>query len=259
MSANDNTTFSVNKRKTEKTESKWRSLFKFGKGKAGGGKGFTDKPHSSDSGKATAKTPPGSVTITPVDPLSSSILPPSSSMPNYSNPAAVTPGKTQVEEALSDNNTPSATEFATVPPAPIGESNIVENPPETTKSPTSGDKTPITVTADDQETEMHSSSQGKTRQRKAAEKDFRTAVENLQKLMLEIAGKGNPPFITTVVHVDNFDDFDKNVKEIGSAIDNFMDKRTELRAQKGQIKEIAQKWYKACFPFVKGGLGIASV
>jgi predicted unusual protein kinase regulating ubiquinone biosynthesis (AarF/ABC1/UbiB family) len=75
-------------------------------------------------------------------------------------------------------------------------------------------------------------------------------VEKLQNLMLQIAGKDNPNLNTTMIDIDNFDDFDKNVKEISSIIDNFIDNRTALRSQKIQIKEIAEKWYKACFPFV---------
>jgi hypothetical protein len=261
MPGKDNITVSVNQPKAkEKKESKLRSFFKFGKGKASDGKGLTDK-HSSDpdqKGKPATITPQSNASTTKVDPLSSSTVPPSSSKPNFSNPPKVPPGKTQMEQTSSDTITASTIGIENVPTAPIGASSVIQNPPDTTKSPPSSDETQPTI-AHDLETETQSPSQGKTRQRRAAEEAFKIAVENLQKLMLEIAGKGNPQFITTVVRIDDFDDFDKNVKEIGSAIDNFMDKRTELRAQKGQIKEIAEKWYKACFPFVKGGLGIASV
>jgi hypothetical protein len=257
-SVKDNTAISTSKpRAKEHSESKWRSFLKFGRGNSDG-KGVNEE--HVQKGKAAAGPPQSSTSITKAAPSSSSTVPPSASKLNYSNPSKVTPGETQIEQTSHDNSPTLTTEVETVPEASIGESVVSPQLPDSTKSQTSAGKIEsMTSITKDGETETQSASQGKTRQRRAAEESFKTAVEKLQHLMLQIAGKESSKLITTVISIDNFDDFDKNVNEIGSAIDNFIDNRTELRAQKGQIKEIAEKWYKACFPFVKGGLGIASV
>jgi len=164
----------------------------------------------------------------------------------FANGQAGSSRGTRIREVASEQ---SVSETKAIP-AVVDSSNSTTGVPETQS---------ITSNAELEAQTEAQVSQSKSRQRLDAEESFKTAVEKLQNLMLQIGEKGNQKFVIDVIKIDKFSDFGTNVKEIGSAIDALMDKRTELRAQKSQITDIAEKWFKACFPFVKSGLNVASV
>jgi hypothetical protein len=239
--AEDDDTASTDTRKGKEKESnsKWlRPLHMFGGGEKEGRK---------------APTKGQDIPITRLDePLRLNL--PTHSKSNSSDPIQA---ERRVEYATPDNGTAPASATEHEPKASIGKSEVKRSFPDIMSSSTSA-STPqwMTYPIDDDEIE---NSQHKTKQRLAAEEQFRTAVTALQNLMLQIAGKENPKFIIDMLNFEELDDFDKNITEISTAIDNFMDKRTELRGQQSQVKKIAERWYSVCFPFVKGGLSVASV
>lgn len=164
------------------------------------------------------------------------------------------------KEVRVDHDKKPAPTNAAETDATMSEAN--QEPDDNHTSPTFAIKTQRTTSAVNPAAEKRgpqSSSDGKSRQRLRAESEFKAAVESLQTLMRKIAGKDNPKLIVDVINIQDFNDFDRNVTEIGSAIDNFMDKRAELRLQTVRVKEVAQIWFKASFPIVKGIADAASV
>jgi hypothetical protein len=171
-------------------------------------------------------------------------------------------GTAPIHQKSPDNKSPSTNATEAESQVPIGEDQHLDrsNSPgiDLTTQPTAS------VTDDDPAAGGPLVSQSipreKPRQVLVAEMGFRSAVDNLQNLMLQIAGENNTKLIIDNVHIpESEEDFDTNVREIGWAVDSFMDKRTELRAQKGRVKEITERWCRVSLPFVKGCLNATRV
>jgi len=243
---------SANK-KTEKSDSKWWSR-NFGNGVR---KGLTNEHRRNRSAQKKEAPDTSQDTLTLQQSTSTSPLP---SVQSNIYPAKTSATKIQVDQKPRGSEIPPTRVLETDVEESISQTKAIQTLVDSSNSSTSiPEAEPLTSNAGVQVPMEGQVSQSKSKQRLAAEESFKTAVEKLHSLMLQIAGKGNQKFVIDVIKIDKFSDFGTNVKEIGSAIDAFMDKRTELRTQKSQITDIAEKWFKACFPFVKSGFNVASV
>ena len=102
------------------------------------------------------------------------------------------------------------------------------------------------------------SAEGKWSQRIRAEKDFRSAVKELQNVIDELA-KDDPKLKRNAIEIHNLDDPNMNVTEIWSTIDILMDKQDAMGEQKAGMKEVAKKWFQASVPIAKVCLDITKV
>ena len=57
----------------------------------------------------------------------------------------------------------------------------------------------------------------------------------------------------------DFTNIDSMAHGIGTAIENYMDQRSELKASRGQVKVFVEKWFNASYPVIKKGLDVAAV
>jgi hypothetical protein len=119
---------------------------------------------------------------------------------------------------------------------------IVESPSTTTETPT-----PLP------------SSEGKWSQRlQRANKDFMSAVKDLENFIDELA-KDDPKLKRNAIEIHKLDDPDMNVKEIWSTIDILMDKQDETGGKRDGMKQVAKKWFQASVPIAKVCLDIMKV
>ena len=57
----------------------------------------------------------------------------------------------------------------------------------------------------------------------------------------------------------DFKKIDSIAQGIGTAIRNYMDQWSELKASRGQVKVLAEKWFNASYPVIKKRLDVAAV